>query len=185
MSTLQIPSLILVSGPPGCGKSTLSKALAQQRRLVILDKDCIDEPFSPNDRGAHYTQEIEPKVLQALLNLAKLNLSIGSDVILDVPWTHILINSPEWIEKIQSLVLSTHTSLVVLELILSEKELKERLQQRGLKRDQIRLTQMGWEQFKKTDCVGQLNPLKHTILQANQSIEELTAQALKILNEGG
>src|SRR3989338_10196530 len=95
--------LILISGPPGCGKSTFTDALEPKIRAFVLDKDCIDDLFSPNDRGAHYTKEIEPKVLQGLLNLAERNLNLGHSVIIDVPWTHIMLNSPEWVEKNQAL----------------------------------------------------------------------------------
>jgi predicted kinase len=141
--------LILISGPPGAGKSTLSRSLAVRLDATLLDKDAVDEPFSPEDRGARYTREIEPRVLQALLNLAELNLRPGHVVILDVPWTHILLNSPHWQKKIRALVKRVKTTLSVIECVLPEPILKERMKKRGYVRDRTRLTADGWKKFKK------------------------------------
>ena len=177
--------LILISGPPGIGKSTLSKSLARKlsetRSVTLLDKDCIDEPFSPNDRGNAYTKTVEPKVLTALLNLARLNLDPGREVILDVPWTHILLNSPDWVKKIQALVKETSSKLLVIECVLPESALKKRIQIRGLKRDQIKLTEKGWQKFSRTDRLGERNPLPHTVLNLDQTPTACLKEALKLL----
>ena len=175
------PQIILISGPPGIGKSTLAKRLATALSATHLDKDCIDEPFSPGDRGKKYTKTIEPKVLTALLNLAQLNTRPGNHVILDVPWTHILLNSPTWVKQIKLLVKASRAKLVVLECVLPEDELKKRIRSRGLTRDQVKLTEKGWKNFQKSDRLGEKNPFPHHILNMGQSPTACFNEALKLL----
>lgn len=163
------PRLILVSGPPGAGKSTLTRSLAARYQATHLDKDCIDDLFSPNDRGPRYTRVIEPKVLAAVLNLAELNLRPGHIVFIDVPWTHILLNSPEWIPILKKLVRRTRSRLTVLECVIDEATLRARLRDRGYKKDRPRLTPEGWRRFRRTDRLGELNPLPHTVIDLSQT----------------
>ena len=173
--------LILISGPPGCGKSTLTNALAPQIGAFVLDKDCIDDLFSPDDRGPLYTQEIEPKVLQGLLNLAERNLRLGNSVMIDVPWTHIMINTPEWVKRVQTLAQDTGSKLIVLECVIGEETLRKRIQERGLKRDKIKLTKEGWNNFKIADRIGAKNPLPHVSIDVEWPPEECARFAVAFL----
>lgn len=164
-------TLILVSGPPGAGKSTLSKAIAKEFRCVLLDKDCVDEPFSPNDRGTLYKKEIEPKVLQALLNLVKLNFEVHDRILIDLPWTHVLLHHPHWKLALEDFVAAVKAKLLVLELTLSETTLYQRIQKRGLRRDAVKLSQEGWERFKGFNRIFETIPLPHFLINAEESKE--------------
>ena len=180
---LKSPTLLLISGPPGAGKSTLSRALARELCAAILDKDCIDEPFSPGERGPTYTREVEPRVLAALLALAEINLATGLSVLVDVPWTHILLNSPEWKTRIESLVAAQQIPLRVIELTLSETTLRSRLAARALDRDQGKLrTEAGWAAFRASDRLGEPNPFADSItIDAEQNPDHVFASSLSAL----
>ncbi len=176
-----VAKLVLISGPPGAGKSTLAVALAEKLNATHLDKDCIDDPFAGNDRGPAYSTQIEPKVLEALLNLAKLNLRKNHWVILDVPWTHILLNTPIWISKILELSESTKSKIFILECVLTESALRLRLETRGLKRDEPKLSPQGWENFKKIDRISEKNPLPHFVVDMEKPVEACFTQAMQVL----
>jgi len=174
-------NLILVSGPPGIGKSTLANELSKNISLCILDKDCIDEPFSPNDRGEVYTKEIEPKTLQSLLNLAEKNIR-NINVLLDAPWTHIIIDNPKWEQKIIQLCEQTNSSLKIIEMFLDENSLKVRISTRGLSRDQNKLSGYGWLDFVKRDKVQCRIPMDHLAVDASVPIEKYINNVISYIN---
>lgn len=170
--------LILVSGPPGAGKSTLCAALAVRLPAVHLDKDAIDEAFSPGVRDGHYNREIEPRVLTALLELARLNLRAGHTVLLDVPWTHIMIHTPAWIERVRAVAQAADAGLLVLECVLPEATLRERIAVRNLDRDQVKLSDTGWRDFCRLDYIGARNPLPHVAIDMTAARDRCVEAAL-------
>jgi predicted kinase len=154
--------LLLVSGAPGAGKSTLAKSLAPVFNAVLLDKDCVDEAFSPGNRGSWYEKKILPRVIDALLRLAEINLRAGTNVILDAPWTMNFHRFPDLKSRIQRMARSVGAELKILECKIQEPLLRQRLQQRGLARDAEKLTTSGWKKFEKSSRL--VNPLPHTVI---------------------
>jgi predicted kinase len=75
------PALVMFSGLPGTGKSTLSYQLAETLHWTLLTKDAIDRSLEQSDiitaRGGY----------NLLFDLARLNLERGTSVILDAVFT--------------------------------------------------------------------------------------------------
>jgi predicted kinase len=71
------PTLVVFSGAPGTGKSTLSYNLAEELKWTLLTKDVVDRALEKID--------IEPKraSYRLLADLAELNLRQGTSVIVD------------------------------------------------------------------------------------------------------
>lgn len=176
--------LILVCGRPGSGKSTLAKSLAKELKAVYIDKDCIDEGFSPGDRGPLYQSIIQPRAYQSLINLAKPNLQMGMPVILDAPWSHNLLHFPELGEAVLNLAEQTQAQLIVFDIVLPQEIVRERLMVRGLERDQAKLTKEGWEEFVKRHRFGEKNPLPHFVVDGRKSPQDCLKSALEYIKNG-
>ena len=173
--------LILVCGRPGSGKSTLAKVLAQEFHAVLIDKDCVDEAFSPGDRGPFYVKEIQPKCYQTLLNIAEPNLQLRRHVILDAPWTHNFLHFPELATQVEKLAAKTGSELAVLDIELPKEVIRQRLMARGFKRDEPKLTKEGWEEFVARHRMGEKNPLPHFLINGQESLEICAKKAIEYI----
>src|SRR5262245_10823924 len=79
------PHLILVTGLPGTGKSTLARALASRYRAPILCKDTIKEPLldgiGATDRAG--SRRLSDASFAVMFALARESLGAGTDLVLE------------------------------------------------------------------------------------------------------
>ena len=73
----------------------------------------------------------------------------------------------------------------MIECYLAAELLKNRIESRGLSRDNIKLTNSGWEKFKNTDKISERFPLEHFAINMEQSIADCTEKALNYLYRKG
>jgi AAA domain len=93
------PTLRIVIGTAGSGKSTIARRLARQYAAAYLDKDAMSARFveaallaagyNPGDResNAFYRERILPLEYDSLLDVAGANLRIGHPVVIDAPFS--------------------------------------------------------------------------------------------------
>ena len=93
------PTLRIVIGTAGSGKSTIAQRLARQHGAAYLDKDAMSARFveaalvaagyDPGDResNAFYRDTLLPLEYDSLLDVAGANLRIGRSVVIDAPFS--------------------------------------------------------------------------------------------------
>ncbi len=70
------PTLVLMKGPPGSGKSTIARELGRRLGWPVIDKDAVRDLLPDELGGLSY---------EAMLGLAERQLTIGLSVIADSP----------------------------------------------------------------------------------------------------
>lgn len=83
MNTL--PKLIIVTGPPASGKSTLATWLSKQLKIPVLSKDTVREClFDHLGWGERlWAQKLGKASIALMLHVAKVQLDSGGSIILD------------------------------------------------------------------------------------------------------
>lgn len=124
--------IYLISGPCGCGKSTVARALAshlssgQQRQVYLIHGDNFHAGFACTPGG--YPVAPWPQILDfnwvCILNTAQEALMRGMDVIIDYV-------VEEELPRVQALADRCAAELHYTVLTASEEAIAQRLQQRG------------------------------------------------------
>jgi len=131
-------------GVAGTGKSTLCKEILRRIHAVYLDNNYIADEFFPHTRTGQSYNRLRPQLYSALYTIAVENLKIGNSVLLDSP--HIKqVQTRSWRMLIKRLVNSANARLVIIRCFCSEKTLRERICQRGERRDVWKLKH--WRKF--------------------------------------
>jgi len=150
------PTVFLVIGPAGCGKSTLSRAIARRYGAALLDKDTVANRFtalllaahgsSPDarDDDEYYLSTVLPLEYETLLGLAGDNLAVGRSVVLDAPFGR-FVGDPGYLTEARVRHGWPDAELVVVEVRASGPVVRSRLATRGYERDSWKLAH--WDEF--------------------------------------
>ena len=149
--------LILVSSPPGCGKTYISKQLAKNlSHVVYLDKDTLI-PLSkqifrvakkPYDRSSDFFEEnIRDYEYDVILDLAFEALLYEDTVLINAPFTR-EIRDLDYIKKLKARLRAMSAHLTVIWVVTDPEVCRKRMAKRNSDRDLYKLTH--WDEYIKT-----------------------------------
>jgi predicted kinase len=153
---MNAPTLRIVIGTAGSGKSTIAQRLARQHGAAYLDKDAMSARFveaalvsagyAPGDREANpfYRDSILPLEYDSLLDVAGANLRLGRPVVVDAPFSPYL-SDPTFITAAAERFGWPPVEVEVVRVRVSPGMLQDRLRKRGLERDRVKLAH--WDEY--------------------------------------
>jgi predicted kinase len=177
------PSLILIMGVAGSGKTTLAREILTHIWAVYLDNNHIVDAFFPHTRTGQAYEKMRPNFYKALYTITEENLKLGMSVLLDVP--HIKeVQTKEWRNFIKRLVKRTKAKAVIIRCLCSEKTLHSRISSRGEQRDQWKLD--NWNEFLRTQPIKVPIPFRHLDIDTGKRPWQTINAAIRyILSQAG
>ncbi len=146
--------LILVTSPPACGKTYISKALAARlRHVVYLDKDTLitlskrifEVAGQPYDRSSQFFEEnIRNYEYDCIVELALEALDYDDIVLINAPFTR-EIRDNEYINNLKNKLAEKNATLVVVWVVTSPEVVHERMIRRNSDRDTWKLA--NWDKY--------------------------------------
>ena len=148
--------LILVTSPPACGKTYISKKLAENlRRVVYLDKDTLiplskvifqvaGEPYNrSSDFFNKYIRDIE---YVTTLDLAYEALKYDDIVLINAPFTR-EVRDHDYIMALKKKLITMNTKLTIIWVETSPEVCRQRMIERNSDRDTWKL--QNWDEYIK------------------------------------
>ena len=149
--------MILVSSPPACGKTYISKQLAKNlKHVVYLDKDTLI-PLSkqifrvakkPYDRSSDFFEEnIRDYEYEVILDLAFEALAYDDTVLINAPFTR-EIRDTDYINRLRARLNAAGARLTVIWVVTTPEICRQRMIKRNSDRDSYKLRH--WDEYVKT-----------------------------------
>ena len=153
---MTLPTVRIVIGTAGSGKSTIAQQLARQHGAAYLDKDAMSSRFveaalvaagydaGDRESNTYYRDRVLPLEYDSLLDVTGANLRIGRPVVVDAPFSPYLAD-PGFITAAAERFDWPPVGVEVVRIRLSPATLQQRLRERGLERDRVKLAH--WDQY--------------------------------------
>lgn len=146
--------LILVTSPPACGKTYISKQLAKAMHgLVYLDKDTLI-PLSKqifkvaneeyNRSSDFFEEHIRNEEYEVVLDLAMEALEYNDNVLINAPFTR-EIRDKAYIDHLKEVLKERDAKLVIVWVITDKEVCHQRMIERASDRDKWKLD--NWDEY--------------------------------------
>jgi|GEM_PF-605107 len=154
----QKPLLIVVTGPPGSGKSTCGEFLAKKYSLAYIDYDTVVQNFMESLFEKYYAKtsykqfclEWRDNCYCSLWDLVMQNIKLGNTIITSAPLT-LEKSNPEFFKQLKESY-RTDFDVLTITFYVPKHILKQRLIKRNEKRDKEKLKE--WDKYYESQNIN-------------------------------
>ncbi|MER5382218.1 AAA family ATPase [Streptomyces sp. NPDC002688] len=149
------PTVVLVGGFAGSGKSEFAKFLGSLTGWPILDKDSLTRPLvdqllialggEAHDRSSDlYRERVRPLEYRCLMEAAWDNVDCGISTILDAPFVS-EFSQADWMQRFQNRCRSKRVSVATIWVQCDPESMREYIEFRGAARDAWKME--AWDEY--------------------------------------
>ena len=145
--------LIVISGPPGAGKSCLARNLSRQLGILWLDYDNIAQPIISGLLAKRMVTEyyqgaeiFKKGIYTLLMDISCKMLALQDSIIISAPFTNIRVSDAKFFSEYRK-KLQNSVCIVEIFIQISEKRLQQQIFERNLPRDLDKIH--NWHNFYK------------------------------------
>lgn len=183
--------LVIVTGVPGSGKTTLSLGLygrtgRKEKKGVLdflfatyIDKDMINDGFTVERTGEFY-QTVRKGTYIAVDNIIKRNLELGNSVWIDATFST-EVKDLAWANRYYQMAKEYNAKLKLIRCSADEEVIKNRLRQRGYQRDIDKLND--WDKFLSDEPIYLDVPYGGIALDSSNSLDKNIESVLDFLRK--
>lgn len=182
--------LILVTSPPACGKTFISKQLAKaltncvyldKDTLIVLSKQIFAVAGEEYNRSSDFFQrEIRDYEYYCVLDLAMEALDYNDTVLINAPFTD-EIRDDEYLDSLRERLAKHGAELVVIWVNTRVEVCKERMIKRNSDRDTWKLEH--WDEYIAGCNFNQPNNIKELLVFENSSEEEFEESMKRVVKQ--
>jgi predicted kinase len=187
------PTVIIVGGYAGSGKTELGRIITRLTGWPMLDKDSITRPvvetalqqlgMSPHDRESEtYLTKIRPAEYEALREVTVENVSCGNSVVMTAPFVREL-SDPVWCKRAMADFAALDAQLRTVWVRCSAESMRIYLGRRGAARDANKLA--NWDAYLEGLDLQYTPAMPHVILDNSIQNPPLQVQAEELLDRWG
>lgn len=188
---MKVKKMILVTSPPACGKTYISKQLAKNlKHVVYLDKDTLiplsNRVFAAageeiNRSSDFFEKNIRNYEYETIVDLGLEALDYDDIVLINAPFTR-EVHDEAFLERFRTRLAQKDARLEIIWVVTRPKICHERMIARNSDRDTWKLSH--WEEYIKTVDFAIPEPLKrldagHDLLLFYNSSDEEFAESMK------
>lgn len=176
--------MIIISGQPGTGKTSIGQYFAEYLDIAFFDKDIICDDFTfflmntlfgkSNDKDSDlYKNNVRDIEYKTLMNIMTAQINLNLSFVAVAPFTSEVLDNNNYFNEIKENAALREYDVYFIHLTVDEEELKERITKRNKPEDVLKLE--NWELYKKRFAQNNLHSDVKTFVNTNidDTIEDI------------